>query len=89
MFQVKGFAQSIIMLWLYVVNFILLLAFVPAVEWIGLDIVFYFFAACAVSTTVLTHFLLPETKGLNPYVIEETFAQRIREGRRWASPVKS
>lgn len=77
------------MLWLYVVNFILLLAFVPAAELIGLDVVFFVFAACAVSTTLLTHYLLPETKGLNPYVIEETFAQRIKEGRRWASPVKS
>ncbi|XP_073962230.1 facilitated trehalose transporter Tret1-like isoform X2 [Choristoneura fumiferana] len=87
--EVKGFAQSITMLWLYIVHFILLLAFVPAVELIGLDVVFFVFAACAFSTTLLTHYLLPETKGLNPYVIEDTFAQRIKEGRRWASPVKS
>ncbi|KAI8432950.1 hypothetical protein MSG28_013839 [Choristoneura fumiferana] len=84
--EVKGFAQSMNMLWLYLVNFVLLLAFVPAAELIGLEFVFFVFAACAFSCALMTHYLLPETKGMNPYAIEEVFTQRIKDGRRWASP---
>lgn len=85
-FQVKGFAQSMNMLWLYLVNFVLLLAFVPAAELIGLEFVFFVFAGCAFSCALMTHYLLPETKGMNPYAIEEVFTQRIKDGRRWAAP---
>ncbi|XP_063542396.1 solute carrier family 2, facilitated glucose transporter member 6-like [Cydia strobilella] len=84
--EVKGFSQSIMMLWLYLVNFIILLVFVPAVEYIGLQVVFFVFAGCAFACTLCTYYMIPETKGMNPYDIEELFTTRIKEGRRWARP---
>lgn len=76
--EVKSFCSMLIIEWGWLINFVLLFAFSPLEELIGLSNVFYIFSIICFSAMIYSMFKLPETKGLPLDVIQTLFDNNRR-----------
>ncbi|CAG9792838.1 unnamed protein product [Diatraea saccharalis] len=77
--EVQAVASSIIIEWVWFLNFVVLAAFTWLNEIIGIHGIFYIFAFNACINAFLSFFFLPETKGLSNMQIQEIFSRNRRK----------
>lgn len=74
-FQVISAATAIVLCSLSTVNFIVLSIFVPSVDHLGIDVTFFIFAGIGVLATVVSFFLVKETRQVPLDKVQKMFAQ--------------
>lgn len=75
--KIRGLAMSICTVANFAFNFIVVLSFLPLIEFIGEAFTFWTFAAITVLCLLFTYFLVPETKGISLEKIEQNWQKGI------------
>ncbi|KAJ2947527.1 hypothetical protein O0L34_g17316 [Tuta absoluta] len=76
--KVLGLVTMIATEWLWLVNFIVITAFPPAVRLIGIHGIFYVYAVVATVNALLAFIWVPETKGLSIEQIQDAYVKDNR-----------
>jgi MFS transporter, SP family, major inositol transporter len=77
--QVQAFASTIIVEWVWFLNFLILVVFNYLMGVIGIHGTFYIFGINGIINAILSFIIVPETKGLSNSQIQELFLRSRRK----------
>ena len=69
--RIRGFAMSLMTVFNWGFNFIVVLTFLPLIKTLGISETFWMFAVISIAALFFNHFYIPETKGHSLETIEE------------------
>lgn len=73
--RIRGFAMSIMTVFNWGFNFVVVLTFLPLLQSLGTAVTFWMFALISIAGWIFNHYYVPETKGHSLEAIEEHWLQ--------------